>query len=96
VGETKIKSARKKELIANLFFQFEQACHDYKGIECWSAHELQNVFSYSEWRNFLKVIDKAKGAGENTANHFVDLNKMVGLGSGSHREIGDIALTRYA
>jgi DNA-damage-inducible protein D len=100
VGKNKFKSAMKKELITNLFFQFEQACHDYKGIECWSARELQNVFSYSEWRNFLKVIDKAKeackNAGENTANHFVDLNKMVGLGSGSHREIEDIALTRYA
>ena len=50
--------------------------------------------------NFLKVIDKAKaaceGAGVATKDHFVETNKMVQLGSGSEREIEDIALTRYA
>jgi hypothetical protein len=81
----------KKELIAELFLQFENAVYDYKGIECWSARELQQIFNYTAWRNFLKVIEKAKGAcnnaGEKISDHFVDLNKMVELGSGSHREI---------
>ena len=90
----------KKELIAELFAQFENACYDYKGIECWSARELQAIFGYSEWRNFLKVIDKAKeactNAGEKISDHFVDINKMVQLGSRAGREIEDIALTRYA
>ncbi len=90
----------KKELISELFTKFEQACYDYKGVECWSARELQEIFGYSEWRNFLKVLDKAKeacsNAGEKVANHFVDINKMVRLGSGADREIEDIALTRYA
>jgi DNA-damage-inducible protein D len=90
----------KKELIAQLFIQFEQAVYDYKGIECWSARELQEIFSYTDWRNFLKVIDKAKdackNAGEKESDHFVEVNKMVELGSGAQREIEDIALTRYA
>ena len=30
------------------------------------------------------------------SDHFVDVNKMVELGSGSVREVEDIALTRYA
>ena len=90
----------KKEQIQELFEQFENACYDYKGIECWSARELQSIFNYAEWRNFLKVIDKAKEACKNSgggvSDHFVDVNKMVILGSGSQREVEDIALTRYA
>src|SRR5690242_9415690 len=90
----------KKEQVAALFEKFEEACYIYNGIECWSARELQGIFNYKEWRNFLKVIDKAKEACENSgadvANHFVESNKLVDLGSGSQREIEDIALTRYA
>lgn len=90
----------KKELIAELFKKFEQACYEYKNIECWSARELQEIFNYTEWRNFLKVIEKAKeackNAGETVSNHFVDVNKMVEVGSGAQRELQDIALTRYA
>jgi DNA-damage-inducible protein D len=90
----------KKELIAQLFIQFEQAAYEYKGIECWSARELQQVFVYTDWRNFLKVIDKAKkaceNAGENIPDHFVEVNKMIDLAKGAQREIEDMALTRYA
>lgn len=90
----------KKELITALFLQFEQACYYYKGIECWSARELQKILGYTEWRNFIKVIDKAKdaavNAGEKLSDHFVDVNKMVQVGSKAKRELDDIALTRYA
>lgn len=55
---------------------------------------------YAKWDNFVKVIEKAKkaceNAGEDLQNHFADIGKMVLLGSGSGREISDIALTRYA
>lgn len=90
----------KQELIAELFQRFEEACYLYNEIECWSARDLQEVLGYTEWRNFLKVIEKAKIACENTgipvSDHFVDVNKMVPLGSGAERNIEDIALTRYA
>lgn len=90
----------KQELIVALFHKFEEACYVLNQIECWSARELQEVLGYSEWRNFLNVIEKAKNACENAGvqvpNHFVDVNKMVKLGSGAAREIDDIALTRYA
>lgn len=56
------------------------------GIEFWYARELQDVLEYTEWRNFKKVIDKAKIACDNSGNsvedHFVDINKMVQIGSG--------------
>ena len=65
----------KKELIIELLQKFEQAAYEYQGVECWSARELQTVFNYIDWRNFLKAIDKAKKSCENTgeavSNHFV-------------------------
>jgi len=90
----------KKELIHELFEKFEQACYNYKNIECWSARELQTILGYAKWDNFLMVIDKAKisceSSGIAVADHFAGIGKMVELGSGSQREIQDIALTRYA
>ena len=90
----------KQELIVELFQRFEEACYLYNEMECWSARDLQEILGYAEWRNFLKVVEKAKSACENSgvsmSDHFVDVNKMVTLGSGSQREIDDIALTRYA
>ncbi|MNU12732.1 DNA-damage-inducible protein D [compost metagenome] len=90
----------KKELIEQLFQKFENASHLYNNIECWSARDLQEILNYAKWDNFLKVIEKAKKSceniGEEVQNHFADIGKLVALGSGSEREISDIALTRYA
>ena len=90
----------KKELIQELFHKFETACYILNGIECWSARELQNILGYTKWDNFIKVIEKAKTACENSgvkvSDHFANVGKMVDLGSGSQREIEDVALTRYA
>jgi len=90
----------KKEQIQELFEKFEAACYHFNDVECWSARELQIIFAYSDWRNFFKVIDKAKKSCKNTgvpvSDHFVDVNKMVDIGSDSRRVIEDVALTRYA
>ena len=90
----------KKEQINELFLRFEEACYLFNDIECWSARELQTILGYTKWENFFKVIEKAKTACESSGieveNHFPDVRKMVSLGSGSEREIHDVALTRYA
>lgn len=90
----------KKEQIQHLLQQFENACYDYNGIECWSAREMQKVFNYTEWRNFLKAIDKAKlsceASGETVTHHFVGFNKTIPMPKGAEKQIDDLALTRYA
>lgn len=72
---------------------------DEYGNEFWYARDLQTVLDYSEWRNFENVIEKAKiackGSGNTVTNHFVDVNKMVTVGSGADRKIEDIKLSRY-
>jgi DNA-damage-inducible protein D len=90
----------KSDLIKELFLQFEQACYDYNGIECWSARELQPILGYARWENFANTIEKAKSACENAGqqitDHFRDVTKMVEIGSKTKRDLEDIALTRYA
>lgn len=70
------------------------------GEEFWYARELQLALEYSEWRNFNNTIEKAKTAcatsGFDVQDHFVDVNKMVEIGSGAERKIDDIVLSRYA
>lgn len=90
----------KKEIIAKLKITFEDYANEADGIEFWFARDLQILLGYTEWRNFLLVIDKAKesckNAGANIDDHFVDINKKVKIGSEAEREIYDLMLTRYA
>jgi DNA-damage-inducible protein D len=39
---------------------------DSKGNEYWRGRDLQGVLGYSEWRNFLDVVEKARSSCENT------------------------------
>ncbi len=80
---------------------FEDIKHiDENGIEFWYARELKSVLTYKEWRKFENVINKAKESCKNSDinvfDHFVDVDKMVQIGSGAERKQKDYKLTRYA
>ncbi len=88
------------QLITRLHADFEDHAHMQDGVEFWYARELQALLGYDEWRNFEKIIAKAKQAckasKQEPSDHFVDVNKMVKVGSGAERKLADYMLTRYA
>ncbi len=90
----------KKELVAQLHGDFEQRAHVQDGVEFWYARELQGLLGYSRWENFEQAVNRAKTscetAGYAISDHFREVTKMVGIGSGGTRPIDDLALTRYA
>jgi len=91
----------KQEIVKSLTKDFESYINKTKnGIEFWFARDLKCLLGYTDWRNFLKVTSKAKIACEISKqaipDHFVDVNKMVNIGSGAKKPVPDIILTRYA
>ena len=92
----------KKEVIGRLHASFEQLVQqdpDTAG-EFWFARDLQELLGYARWENFANAINRAKtsckAAGVDDSDHFLDVTKMVDVGSGAKRSIEDVALTRYA
>jgi DNA-damage-inducible protein D len=89
-----------KSCIIKLNKLFEEYVYEKDGIEYWLARELQELLEYSQWRNFVNVIDKAKISCKNSENeisdHFADVSKTIAMPKGATKEIEDIMLTRYA
>lgn len=69
-------------------------------IEFWYARDLMKLLGYTEWRNFEKAIARAMESCTSSkaepSDHFVEVNKMVVLGSKAKRKVKDYMLTRYA
>ena len=86
--------------ISKLNKTFEEYACEQDGVEYWLARELQVLLDYTQWRNFLNVIDKAKIAcktsGNEITDHFADVSKTTSMSKGAEKQIDDIMLTRYA
>ena len=69
------------------------------GTEFWYARDLVKVLQYVQWRNFAKVIDKAKiaceNSGRNTNYDFAEVSKIVEAGA-LQKKVIDYELSRYA
>lgn len=78
----------------------DELAHEEGGTEFWYAREIQEMLGYTEWRNFEVAVKRAMVSADTAErparNHFVEVNKMVSLGSGSQRKVRDYKLTRYA
>lgn len=91
----------KADLVNELTATFESHAQTTESeIEYWLARDLQHLLGYSEWRNFATVMTRARTAcevsGHEIDDHFVDVNKMVDIGSGARKEVDDVMLTRFA
>lgn len=90
----------KTAIIRRLHKNFEDYVHQQDGVEFWFARDLQKLLGYDEWRNFGKVIEKAKEscktANNPVSDHFVGTNKSIPVPKGGERIIEDLLLTRYA
>ena len=51
-----------KEIILTNYSSFELAVNQKNEVEFWFARDLQVLLGYTEWRNFIKVVDKANTA----------------------------------
>ena len=79
---------------------FENIKHvdEYKN-EYWFARELSKVLEYKDWRNFLKVLNKAKEACENSGlkvnEQLVETNRLSKRNNNATVNIQDYKLSRY-
>ena len=72
---------------------------DENGNEYWYARELSKVLEYRDWRNFLKVLNKAKDACNNSGfdvdEQLVEVNRLSKRNNNAITNIQDYKLSRY-
>jgi hypothetical protein len=69
------------------------------GSSYWLARELAPLLGYTNWQNFIKVINHAMiacdNSGHNVSHDFTGVSKIVAAGA-STKPIKDFELSRYA
>src|SRR6266567_2371263 len=72
-----------------------------RGLEYWSARDLQEPLGYEKWQNFEEAIERAmiscRNSGHEPSEQFTDVSKLQKRGNrGGTQEQKDYHLTRFA
>lgn len=82
---------------SSLFEQIKQL--DEFGNEFWYARQLAKILEYTDFRNFVGVINKAKEAcsksGFELSEHLVEVNEVLEAGQGAKHSYPGFKLSRY-
>jgi len=83
----------------NQLFEDIKHINEYDS-EFWYARELAKLLEYKDFRNFIKVINKAKEACLNSGNkieeHIVEVTEEIVHGNNAVKKYPSFALSRYA
>lgn len=87
--------------MAKEYKSFEEIKHlSEDGHEFWYARELATVLEYIQWRNFVKVLERAmlacKNSGYEIMDHFAEVSKTITMPKTATKQVVDFKLTRYA
>ena len=67
-----------------------------ENVEFWFARDLMEALGYARWENFVTAIQRAvtscETMGYPVSDHFRGVTKMIALGSGALRTVGQMPL----
>jgi len=71
-----------------------------QGDDYWVGREIYGVLGYASWDSFANVIQRAEAsiqaAGGDSSHHIRHTTKLVGVGDGGKRRVGECFLSRGA
>jgi len=69
------------DIVKRLHKNFEDYVHVKDGVEFWFARDLQTLLGYTQWRNFLNVVEKSQESCKNSnheiLDHFAGVSKLM-------------------
>jgi DNA-damage-inducible protein D len=88
-------------LLAPEYKTFEEIKHiSEDGDEFWYAREFSETLEYVQWRNFVKVLERAMLACTNSGyavlDHFAEVSKTIEMPKSATKSVIDYKLSRYA
>jgi DNA-damage-inducible protein D len=93
-----MKTELEKHNANSVFEQIKRT--DEQDNEYWNSREFAKAIEYTDYRNFLKVVEKAieacANSGYNPDHHIVEFNDMIEIGKGGKRPAKSLKLSRYA